>query len=631
MLAALATTLAVTAPCLTQAATTDAAVPDAFRWHALVLFNALVTLILVGTWVTARRARSAAEFYQAAGDLSGLRNAWAIAGDYLSAASFLGIAGLVSLWGYDGFLYSLGWLSAYVAALLLIARPCRRVGAFTFADILALRVDTRIAHAAGAVSLLVVSSFYLVALLVIGAVLLRIVIGIDYGTGVLIAGGVVLIYVLVGGMAATTRIQIMKAALLLGTAVTMAALLWSRYGLPGSGFFAAVADDSGIQARIAALASATGAATADGSGMRFLEPGLLFTSPLDSISLALALTLGTAGMPHILMRYFTSPRLATANISAAWALLIIGCFYALMLFLGLGATMAVGAGVILDADRGGNAAIPLLARALTGGAGSLAGNLMLAFVAALMFATAVTVAAALLQTITAAFARSAITPGGGSDWGRLQRMLIVPVVGFLIVLAILAEGQNIAQLVALAFSIAASSCFPCIVLALFWKRCSSAGIIAGMVVGTFAALALMLISPNMAYPEAARTAARQIIADAPLQLAQIEAELASADAARIETAKKERAALGRRVARAREELAQLRDRKASLIGLAAPLIELRHPALLSVPLGFLAVLLVSLCQHDPRTATTWNDLQQRMRRRDSDNVRQAHRSGTRGL
>ena len=590
------------------------AVPEQHRWLSLAVFTAVIGITLLVTYVAARRVQTPADFYTAGGGISGIQNGWAIAGDYLSAASFLGIAGLISLWGYDGFMYSIGWLVAYISVLLLIAEPCRNIGKYTLSDILAYRNNPTASRIVGALSVITVSTFYLVAQMVGGGVLVKTLIGIDYEVSVIAVGVVMLSYVIFGGMVATTWVQIIKAVLLVSASVVMVLLVWNQYGFFGD-FFVQVVGDPKIQSRVAGILGDAGKnLSARELGQRFLEPGLLFSAPVDQISLGLALVFGTAGLPHILMRFFTVPTARAARVSVVWAMAIIGGFYVLTLFLGLGAAMKVGPLHIMEVDAGGNMAAPLLAQALGGGPDSLLGNFLLSFVAAVAFATIVAVVAGLVLAATSAIAHDlyvGVWRQGRASTGeqvRAGRIAAVLFGALSIVLGIAAKGQNVAHLVALAFSVAASANFPCIVMTLFWRRCNTGGIVACMVVGTLSAIGLVLVSPNMTYPLAVKAAARQVLDEAPAKLAVIERGLSSRDLRRVEEAKKERAALGKAVAAASDDLERYRNDRTSIIGLEAPLIALRNPGLISVPLGFLAVILGSLLYRDPRALAMWDEV-----------------------
>src|SRR5512137_1150340 len=381
------------------------AVAPNYRWLTFAVFAAIITLTMYVTYVAAKRVKTASDFYVAGGGVSGLQNGWAIAGDYLSAASFLGIAGLISIWGYDGFMYSVGWLVAYITVLLVIAEPCRNIGKYTLSDILAYRNNPKATRIVGAISVITVSTFYLTAQMVGGGVLVKTLIGIDYEISVIVVGILMLAYVLFGGMVATTWVQIIKAVLLVTASILLVMFVWTPYGFSLPGFLQAVFGDAKIQAQVAGLlGDAAKTMTPEQLGQRFLEPGLYFKAPIYQISLGMALVFGTAGLPHILMRFFTVPTAQQARKSVLWAMGIIGGFYVLTLFLGFGAAKFVGPAAIASVDAGGNMAAPLLAQYLGGGPNSFLGNFMLAFVSAVAFATIVAVVAGLVLAAASAIA-----------------------------------------------------------------------------------------------------------------------------------------------------------------------------------------------------------------------------------
>jgi cation/acetate symporter len=600
-------------PALAQ--TAAGAVSANWRWLTFTVFAAIIGLTMFVTYLASKRVKSAADFYTAGGGVSGLQNGWAIAGDYLSAASFLGIAGLISLYGYDGFMYSVGWLVAYITVLLVIAEPCRNIGKYTLADILAYRNDPKKTRVVGAISVITVSTFYLTAQMVGGGVLVKTLIGIDYEISVIAVGVLMLGYVLFGGMVATTWVQIIKAVLLVIASILLVMFVWAPYGFSLPGFLQSAVDNAGIQAQVAALlGDASKNMTAAELGQRFLEPGLLFKAPIDQISLGMALVFGTAGLPHILMRFFTVPTAQEARKSVIWAMAIIGGFYVLTLFLGLGAAINVGSANIRSVDAGGNMAAPLLAQFLGGGADSFFGNLFLAFVAAVAFATIVAVVAGLVLAAASAMAHDLyvgvirgehVTP---QEQVKAARIATVFVGALAIAIGIAAKGQNVAHLVALAFAVAASANFPCVLLTLYWKRCNTGGIVAGMIIGTLTAIGLVMVSPNMTYPKAVKAAAQKVIDGAPARLAPIQEALASGDAAKIAKAEKDKAALDKAVAAAKANIEKFKNDNTSLVGLEEPLFGLRNPGLISIPLGFLAVILGSLLYRDKRAEDMWDEL-----------------------
>ncbi len=610
--------LAITAtvlPFVSMPVLAQGAVPEKFKWLSFLVFGAIITLTMYVTYLAAKRVKTAKDFYTAGGGVSGLQNGWAIAGDYLSAASFLGIAGLISIWGYDGFMYSVGWLVAYISVLLVIAEPCRNIGKYTLSDILAYRNDPKKTRIVGAISVVTVSTFYLIAQMVGGGVLVKTLIGIDYEVSVISVGVVMLAYVLFGGMVATTWVQIIKAILLVCASIVMVIMVWSQYGFFGD-FLSAVVSDPKIQARVASiLGDAAKNMTPEQLGQRFLEPGLLFKAPIDQISLGMALVFGTAGMPHILMRFFTVPNAQEARKSVVWAMAIIGGFYVLTLFLGMGAAMKVGPSAITAVDPGGNMANPLLAQALGGGPESLMGNFMMAFVSAVAFATIVAVVAGLVLAAASAMAHDlyvgVIRGEHATQEEQVKAARIATVVfgSIAIVLGIAAKGQNVAHLVALAFAVASSANFPCVVMTLFWKRCNTGGIVAGMIIGTVTAIGLVLVSPNMTYPALVKPAQEKVIKAQDDKLVTLNASLAAAadDAAKAKVqadiAKAEKAKAG-----AQKKIDDLGGETTSMVGLEKPWFELKNPGLISIPLGFLAVFLGSLFYRDERAEEMWDEL-----------------------
>jgi cation/acetate symporter len=604
---------ALTAPAVAFAQT---AVNPKYTWLTFVVFAAIISLTMYITYVAARKTKTAADFYAAGGGMSGLQNGWAIAGDYLSAASFLGIAGLISLNGYDGFMYSVGWLVAYITVLLVIAEPCRNIGKYTMADILAFRNDPKTVRTFMAISTITVSTFYLTAQMVGGGVLVKTLIGIDYEYSVMAVGVLMLAYVVFGGMVATSYVQIVKAVLLVIASLLMVVLVWSQYGFSLPAFLQAAVNDPNIQGRVATMLGDPAKNMSPVElGQRFLEPGLLFKNPIDQISLGMALVLGTAGLPHILMRFFTVPTAQAARKSVIWAMAIIGGFYVLTLFLGLGAAMKVGPSGITLIDKGGNMAAPLLAQYLGGGADSMLGNLMLAFVAAVAFATIVAVVAGLVLAAASAMSHDlwvGVIKGDhatSEEEVRAARICSVIVGAMAITIGILAQGQNVAHLVALAFAVAASANLPVVLLTLYWKRCNTAGVVAGLVVGTLTAIGLVLISPNMTYPKPIVAAAQKVVDGMPARIAKFEAELAAAaDEAGKARAEKAIAGLKKDLAANQATLKKLEGQTTSIVGLEKPLFELRNPGIISIPAGFLAVFLFSLMFSDRRALANWDEL-----------------------
>ena len=604
--------LAAASPALAQSA-----VADKWRWLTFLVFGVIISMTMFVTYLAAKRVKSVADFYTAGGGVSGLQNGWAIAGDYLSAASFLGIAGLISLYGYDGFMYSVGWLVAYITVLLVIAEPCRNIGKYTLSDILAYRNDPKKVRIVGAISVITVSTFYLTAQMVGGGVLVKTLIGIDYEISVVVVGVLMLGYVLFGGMVATTWVQIIKAIMLVTASIVLVMFVWTPYGFSLPAFLQAVVADPKVQANVAALLGDKAATmSATELGQRFLEPGLYFKAPIDQISLGMALVFGTAGLPHILMRFFTVPTAKEARKSVIWAMGIIGGFYVLTIFLGMGSAINVGSAQIKSIDAGGNMAAPLLAQYVGGGADSMLGNLFLAFVAAVAFATIVAVVAGLVLAAASAMAHDLwvgvirgeqnVTPQEQVKAARIATGLVGALA---IAIGIAAKGQNVAHLVALAFAVAASANFPCVLLTLYWRRCNTGGIVLGMIVGTLTAIGLVLVSPNMTYPKLIKAAAQKVVDAAPAKETKLTADLvATTDNAATTKTRNALVAMQKEVAIAKGNLDKFKSEETSLVGLEKPLFDLRNPGLISIPLGFLAVILGSLLYRDKRAEDMWDEL-----------------------
>ena len=624
------------------------------HWLTFGVFSIIIGLTMSITWWASKRVKSTTDFYAAGNSISGLQNGWAIAGDYLSAASFLGIAGLISLYGYDGFMYSVGFLMGYIAVLLVIAEPCRNIGKYTLGDILAFRNDPKKARIIAALSTITVSIFYLTAQMVGGGVLVKTLIGIDYEVSVMIVGVLMLAYVVFGGMVATTWVQIVKAVLLVIASLVLVTLVWLPYGFSLPAFLQGVVDDPKVQAQVAKLlGTAASNMSAAELGQRFLEPGLFLKDPIDQISLGMALVFGTAGLPHILMRFFTVPNAQEARKSVVWAMAIIGGFYVLTLFLGFGAAIHVGPETIGSIDKGGNMAAPLLAQYLGGGENALLGNFMLAFVAAVAFATIVAVVAGLVLASASAIAHdlyvNVLKDGNASQPEQIKAARVASVVvGFVaIAIGILAKGQNVAHLVGMAFAVAASGNLPAVFLTLYWKRCNTTGVVMGMLIGAGSAIFLVLISPNMTYPQKMIADAKTVLEGAPAKPAiatknseglwcEFFTTCQKAEAAKPATEatpsapqkiaelkdlltriRSQEAVAGintqiltleKNVKKANEDMEKFNHQMTSMVGLDKPLFRLKNPGIISIPLGFLMVILFSLLTRDKRAEDLWEEL-----------------------
>ncbi|MEA5367423.1 cation acetate symporter [Amycolatopsis sp., V23-08] len=448
------------------------------------IFGVFVIITLVIVFRASRNSKTASDYYAAGRAFTGPQNGIAISGDYLSAASFLGIAGAIAIYGYDGFLYSIGFLVAWLVALLLVAELLRNTGKFTMGDVLAFRVKQRPVRAAAATSTLVVSFFYLLAQMAGAGGLVALLLGIEGKTGqslvIVIVGVIMIAYVLIGGMKGTTWVQIIKAALLIIGALVMTLWVLGKYGFNFSSLLQAAVDKGGK----------TGEALL-GPGKQYGATG---TSKLDFFSLGIALVLGTAGLPHVLMRFYTVPTARDARRSVVWAIVLIGVFYLFTLVLGYGAGAIVGPDKIKAAPGAANSAAPLLAL-------ELGGPVLLGLIAAVAFATILAVVAGLTITASASFAhdvyanvvkKGQATPGSEVKVARITALVIgaVAILG-----GILANGQNVAFLVALAFAVAASANLPTILYSLFWKRFNTQGALWSIYGGLAITIVLIVFSP----------------------------------------------------------------------------------------------------------------------------------------
>jgi len=455
------------------------------------MFLVFIAVTLYITWWAARRSRGSSAYFAAGRSLTAWQNGVAVAGDYMSAASFLGIAGIIAFQGYDGFMYSVGWLVAYLTVLLVVAEPLRNAGKYTMADVLAYRLSPRPVRAMGALSTLTVSAFYMLAQMVGAGALVSLLLkgaGVTFHTAVIAVGALMIVYVVFGGMLATTWVQIVKAVLLMGGTILLSLLVLKHFGFSLGKFFAAVTQVSYHDAQGNVVTQ------------NFLTPGLRYKPPygaLDLISLGMALIFGTAGLPHILVRFYTVPDAKTARASVVWAMLIIGSFYILTTFLGFGAATIVGRDFIAR-NGGTNMSAPLLAQ-------TLGGDFFFAFISSIAFATILAVVAGLTISASTSFAHDFWTnvlhrgkersPGEEVRVARVTAF-IVGAVSILIAI-LLGPNANVAFLVALAFAVAASANLPVIVLSLFWRRFNTRGAVAGLATGLLSSLILILLSPSV--------------------------------------------------------------------------------------------------------------------------------------
>ncbi len=452
---------------------------------ALWMFLAFVAATLVITYFSARKSSGASAYFAAGRRITGWQNGLAVAGDYMSAASFLGIAGMIAMNGYDGFMYSVGFLVAYLTVLYIVAEPLRNSGKYTMADMLAYRLSPKPVRAAASLSTLTVSVFYMIAQMVGAGVLVRQLIpGVSYEVAVVGVGVLMVVYVVFGGMLATTWVQIIKAILLMSGSIFLSVLVLREYHFDLREFFT----------RLTAIESTA----PDGTKVvrNFLTPGLIFKNPWDQISLGMALLFGTAGLPHILIRFYTVPDAKTARSSVVWAMAIIGLFYIMTTFFGFGAASLMGPDYV-QANGGTNMAAPELAR-------KLGGEVFFAFISAVAFATILAVVAGLTISASTSFAHDFFTNviHHGKEHRPGQEVLVARIAAFvvgalaIVIAIILGPSVNVAFLVGLAFAVAASANLPVMLFSIFWKRFNTNGAVVGLLVGLASSILLILISPD---------------------------------------------------------------------------------------------------------------------------------------
>lgn len=441
----------------------------------IFFFIAMISLTLLLTFFAAKKTKITEDFYAAGGKISAFQNGLALVGDFVSASSFLGFTGLIAIHGFDGLIYPLMGLMGWPLVLFLVAEPLKRLGKYTFADAVAYRMRPIPIRLAASVSSMMCTLFYLLAQMVGAGYLIQLVFGIPYVWAEVIVGAAMIFYVLFGGMIATTWVQMTKAVLLMIGTVVLTYLVWGKVGL----------NPFALTEKAAYL-----------YGQDILEPGKLYSNSLDLMSLGLAFMFGTAGLPHILMRFYTVPDAVAARKSALYATGIIGFIYLLTFFLGFGAMVYVGREVVANFDKGGNMAALLLAQAL-------GGPWLLGYISAVAFATILAVVSGLTLSGASTIAHdlwSGVVKNGKLKPGeelKVARIATVAMGIASIVLGIAFEGQNVAVLVGLAFSIAASSNFPALMLATFWRRATTTGVVMAMIFGAFSSVTLIMLSPTV--------------------------------------------------------------------------------------------------------------------------------------
>lgn len=515
---------------------------------SLLMFLVFIAITLAITYWAAGQSRGKSAYFAANRRITGWQNGVAVAGDYMSAASFLGIAGIIAFQGYDGFMYSVGWLVAYLTVLLIVAEPLRNAGKYTMADVLAYRLSPRPVRAMASLSTLTVSTFYMIAQMVGAGALVALLLkdsGIGYEAAVIGVGVLMIIYVVFGGMLATTWVQIIKAILLMSGSFLLSFLVLAHFEFSLASFFHAITRVTYLEKGVEVTRN-------------FLEPGLRFKPPygaLDLISLGLALIFGTAGLPHILVRFYTVPDAKAARVSVVWAMALIGSFYIMTTFLGFGAATLVGRDT-LAANGGTNMSAPLLAQVL-------GGDILFAFISAIAFATILAVVAGLTISASTSFAHDFYTnvihhgrerhPGEEVKVARVTAFVVGAVA--ILIAILLGPNFNVAFLVGLAFAVAASANLPVIVLSLFWKRFNTTGAVAGLATGLASSMILILISPSVMTvdPPTVTGAARHLIQ-------------------------------------------------------APPIFPLENPGIVSIPLGFLGAFIGALLSREPEAENRYSEL-----------------------
>ncbi len=477
------------------------AAKQATNWIAIIMFTVFVVATLGITKWAAGRTKSAADFYTAGGGITGFQNGLAIAGDYMSAASFLGISAAVMASGYDGLIYSIGFLVGWPILTFLLAERLRNLGKFTFADVAGYRFQQMPIRAFAASGTLVVVAFYLIAQMVGAGQLIKLLFGLDYWIAVVLVGALMMVYVLFGGMTATTWVQIIKAVLLLSGVTFMGFMVLAKYGFSPEALFAEAVR---VRSQIAANGGADPSAAAK-AGLAIMSPGGFIKDPVSAISFGMALMFGTLGLPHILMRFFTVPNAKEARKSVFWATTWIGYFYILIFIIGFGAiTLVLTNPEFADTTKGiihGGAGTANMAAVLV--AKSVGGNVFYGFISAVAFATILAVVAGLTLSGASAVSHdlySTVFKKGKADSAkelRVSRITTLALGVIAVVLGILFEKQNIAFMVSLAFAIAASANFPVLLLSVLWKDCTTKGAVIGGFLGLISSVALTIVSPSV--------------------------------------------------------------------------------------------------------------------------------------
>ena len=471
------------------------------NWTAIIMFGVFVLATLWITKWAASKTKSAADFYTAGGGITGFQNGLAIAGDYMSAASFLGISAAVMANGYDGLIYSIGFLVGWPVITFLMAERLRNLGKFTFADVAGYRFQQGPIRAFAACGTLVVVAFYLIAQMVGAGQLIKLLFGLDYIFAVIIVGVLMMVYVLFGGMTATTWVQIIKACLLLSGVTFMAFMVLLKYGFSPEALFRHAVE---VKSQIAVNGGATADAAAK-TGLAIMGPGGFIKDPISAISFGMALMFGTAGLPHVLMRFFTVPNAKEARKSVAWATTWIGYFYVLIFIIGFGAiTLVLTDPQLADTTKGvikGGAGTANMAAVLV--AEVVGGDVFFGFISAVAFATILAVVAGLTLSGASAVSHdlyATVFKNGNADSAselKVSRITTLALGVIAVLLGIMFEKQNIAFMVSLAFAIAASANFPVLFLSIMWKNMTTKGAVIGGFLGLISSVLLTIVSPSV--------------------------------------------------------------------------------------------------------------------------------------
>ncbi|MFB3925161.1 MAG: cation acetate symporter [Syntrophales bacterium] len=577
---------------------------EANRALTIPMFIIVITITLGIVYWAAKRTHTTSDFYAARSSITGTQNGWAIAGDFMSAATFLGVPGLIALFGFDGLYWAIGPMLAFATILFLAAEPLRNLGKYTLGDILTLRGSEIPVRSTVAFTTFILCIMYLITQLVGAGQLMRLLLGIPYEVSVIGTGILMIIYVLFGGMIATTWVQIIKAVFLMSGGVILFIIAGVKLGFNPVKLFEGVVASTAVQDWVqTGLLKHAVADPGFDYGQRFIEPGLFIKNPWDQLSNCIGFLFGTAATPHILMRFFTVPDAKAARKSVVVAMLLIGGFFLMIAsFIGFGAALFAMPQTVLKAGGGGNMASLILGKLLGSEVAPWIGDMLLAYLCAVAFATILAVVSGVVLAGAGGLAHdfyvNIVKKGKCEQREQMKAARIFAiVVGTIgVILTLMCEKQNVAHLGVLAFGIAASGNFPALMLALFWKKTSTSGVIAALLAGTIASVGLVLVSPTMEYPKVIAAQANKIVET-----------LEKKQAEGIVLSEKEAATL----AKARKDY-EANKNKTSIIGLDKPLIPLKNPGIVAAPIGFLAGIIFSLLLPNRREEEAYSEIHVRL-------------------